>query len=58
MLLLELPQLGVDVERAAKVRLPLPVPILGQIAEPVEQLLRLFEQVAKFQHYFPILFLR
>ena len=32
MLLLELPQLGVDVKRAAEVGLPLLVPILGQIS--------------------------
>lgn len=30
-LLLELPQLGVDVEGAAEVRLPLLVPVLGQV---------------------------
>lgn len=32
MLLLELPQLGVDVEGSAKVRLPLLVSVLGQVA--------------------------
>lgn len=58
MLLLELPQLGVNVERATEVGLPLPMAVLRQIPEPVEQLLRLLQQVAELQHYFPILFLR
>ena len=38
-LLLELPQLVVHVERAAEVRLPQPLPILRQVAQPVEELL-------------------
>ena len=46
-LLLELPELGVDVECPAEVGLPLLVPVLGQVAQPVEQLLALLEQVAE-----------
>ena len=50
-LLLELPQLGVDVEGAAKVSLPLLVSVLGQVTEAVEKLLRLFQQMTKLTHH-------
>lgn len=58
MLLLKLPQLRVHVKSAPEVSLPLPVPILGEIAQPVEELLRLLQQVAELQYYFPILLFR
>lgn len=45
MLLLELPEFGVDVEGTAKVSLPLFVAVLGQIPKTVEQLLALLKQV-------------
>ena len=48
MLLLKLPQLGVDVECPAEVSLPLLVSVLRHVPEAVEQLLRLFEQMAEF----------
>ena len=50
MLLLELPQPRVDIERAAEVRLPLLVAVLGEVAEAVEQLLRFLQQVAELIH--------
>ena len=57
MLLLKLPQLCVHVKRATKVVLPLPMAILGQVAQTIKQLLRLFQQMAKLQNNFPIQFL-
>ena len=50
-LLLELPQLRVDVEGAAEVGLPLFVPVLGQVTEAVEKLLRLLQQMTKLTHH-------
>ena len=47
-LLLELPQLCVDVERPAEVADPLTVSVRREIAEPVEQLFRLFQQMDEF----------
>ena len=54
MLLLELPELGVDVEGTAKVCLPLLVAVLGQVPQPIEQLLTLFKQVTKLEDDFSL----
>ncbi len=52
MLLLIFPQLGVNIERAAKIRLPLVilVPVLGQLSQAVKQLSTLVQQVNKLGH--------
>ena len=55
MLLLELPQLCIDVKRSAKVGLPLLVSVLGHIPEAVEELLGLFQEVAKLVDNFSVL---
>lgn len=56
-LLLELPQLGVDVKRATEVGLPLFVSVLRQIPEAVEELLGLFQEMAKLADDLPLVFL-
>lgn len=54
-LLLKLPQLRVDVEGPPEVTLPLLVPVLRQVTQPVEQLLALFEQVTEFEDDFALM---
>lgn len=54
-LLLELPELRVDVEGPPEVTLPLLVPVLRQVAQPVEQLLTLLEQVAELENDFALM---
>lgn len=54
-LLLELPELRVDVEGPPEVTLPLLVPVLRQVAQPVEQLLALLEQVAELEDDFALM---
>lgn len=56
MLLLEFPQLGVDVKGPTEISLPLFVAVLRQVTEPVEQLLRLFKEVAKLTDNFSLVF--
>jgi len=53
-LLLELPELRVDVEGPPEVTLPLLVPVLRQVAQPVEQLLALLEQVTELEDDFAL----
>ena len=55
MLLLELPQLCINVKGSAKVGLPLLVPVLGHVPEAVKELLGLFQEVAKLVDNFPVL---
>ena len=54
MLLLKLPQLGVDVKRASEIGLPLIilVPILGQLSESIKQLSTLVEQMNELGYNF------
>lgn len=53
-LLLELPELRVDVKGPPEVTLPLLVSVLRQVAQPVEQLLALLEQVAELEDDFAL----
>lgn len=53
-LLLELPELRVDVKGPPEVTLPLLVSVLRQVAQPVEQLLALLEQVAELEDDFTL----
>ena len=57
MLLLELPQLRVDVKCSAEVSLPLLVTVLGHVTQAIEQLLGLLQQVAELPHHLPLLLL-
>ena len=57
MLLLKFPQLCVDVKGPSEVSLPLLVPVLRHVAETVEQLLGLLQQVTELTDDLPLLLL-
>ena len=57
MLLLEFPELCVDIKCSAEVSLPLLMAVLRHVAEAIEQLLGLLQQVAELIDHLPFLLL-
>ena len=57
MLLLEFPELCVDIKCSAEVSLPLLMAVLRHVAEAIEQLLGLLQQVAELPDNLPLFLL-